>query len=115
LTEADPRSSEQESTISRWSTRPALIYWDHTQLRFPRREGMRIDFVLTSPALTRRVSGASIDREERKGKGLSDHAPSSSSWPTSGRLGVLAAHLGHTGHWLGRSGDQPARDQSPGH
>ena len=50
-------------------------YWDYTKLRFPRREGMRIDFVLGSPALTRRVSGARIDREERKGKGASDHAP----------------------------------------
>ena len=50
-------------------------YWDYTQLRFPRREGMRIDFVLTSPALAARVTGAAIDREERKGKGASDHAP----------------------------------------
>lgn len=50
-------------------------YWDYTQLRFPRREGMRIDFVLASPALAARVSGAAIDREERKGKGASDHAP----------------------------------------
>ena len=50
-------------------------YWDYTQLRFPRREGMRIDFVLGSPALTARVGGALIDREERKGKGASDHAP----------------------------------------
>jgi exodeoxyribonuclease-3 len=50
-------------------------YWDYTQLRFPRREGMRIDFVLGSPALAERVDGALIDREERKGKGASDHAP----------------------------------------
>ena len=50
-------------------------YWDYTQLRFPRREGMRIDFVLGSPALAARVEGALIDREERKGKGASDHAP----------------------------------------
>jgi exodeoxyribonuclease III len=50
-------------------------YWDYTQLRFPRREGMRIDFVLGSPALAPRVTGALIDREERKGKGASDHAP----------------------------------------
>ena len=50
-------------------------YWDYTQLRFPRREGMRIDFVLGSPALGARVTGARIDREERKGKGASDHAP----------------------------------------
>jgi exodeoxyribonuclease-3 len=50
-------------------------YWDYTQLRFPRREGMRIDFVLGAPALAGRVTGARIDREERKGKGASDHAP----------------------------------------
>jgi len=50
-------------------------YWDYTQLRFPRREGMRIDFVLGSPALAARVTGAAIDRQERKGKGASDHAP----------------------------------------
>jgi exodeoxyribonuclease-3 len=50
-------------------------YWDYTQLRFPRREGMRIDFVLGSSALAGRTTGALIDREERKGKGASDHAP----------------------------------------
>ncbi|MGW6171879.1 exodeoxyribonuclease III [Arthrobacter sp. NPDC055138] len=50
-------------------------YWDYTQLRFPKKEGMRIDFILASPALAARVSGAMIDREERKGKGASDHAP----------------------------------------
>jgi exodeoxyribonuclease-3 len=50
-------------------------YWDYTQLRFDRREGMRIDFVLGSPALQARVTNALIDRQERKGKGASDHAP----------------------------------------
>ncbi|MDA0565453.1 exodeoxyribonuclease III [Streptomonospora sp. S1-112] len=50
-------------------------YWDYKQLSFPKRKGMRIDFVLASPALAARVSGALIDREERKGKGASDHAP----------------------------------------
>lgn len=54
---------------------PGHTYWDYTQLRFPRREGMRIDFVLGSPALARRVADARIDREARKGKGASDHAP----------------------------------------
>lgn len=52
-----------------------FTYWDYKQLRFPRREGMRIDFVLASPALAARVTGAMIDREARKGKGASDHAP----------------------------------------
>ncbi len=50
-------------------------YWDYQRLRFPRREGMRIDFALASPALAARVTDAAIDRQERKGKGASDHAP----------------------------------------
>ncbi|MGO1320944.1 MAG: exodeoxyribonuclease III [Galactobacter sp.] len=50
-------------------------YWDYTQLRFPKKEGMRIDFELLSPALAARVSDAVVDRDERKGKGASDHAP----------------------------------------
>ncbi len=50
-------------------------YWDYFRQRFERNRGLRIDFVLGSQALARRVSGASIDREERAGKGASDHAP----------------------------------------
>ncbi|WP_172119257.1 exodeoxyribonuclease III [Actinomyces faecalis] len=50
-------------------------YWDYQKLRFPRNEGMRIDFVYASPTLASRVSGAAIDRNERKGKGASDHVP----------------------------------------
>ena len=50
-------------------------YWDYQRLRFPKKEGMRIDFALTTPALAQRVDTAWIDREERKGKGASDHVP----------------------------------------
>ena len=50
-------------------------YWDYTQLRFPKNRGMRIDFILGSPAVARRITNAEIVREERKGKGPSDHAP----------------------------------------
>ncbi len=50
-------------------------YWDYTRLRFARREGMRLDFALCSPALAARVTYAEIDRQERRGKGSSDHAP----------------------------------------
>ncbi len=50
-------------------------YWDYQQLRFPKNEGMRIDFAYTSPALTERVTEVTIDRNERKGKGASDHVP----------------------------------------
>ena len=50
-------------------------YWDYTQLRFPKRQGMRIDFILASPELAHRVTDAQIVRDERKGKAASDHAP----------------------------------------
>ena len=50
-------------------------YWDYYRQRFERNRGMRIDFVLGSPAFAARVAGAEIDRDERAGKGASDHAP----------------------------------------
>jgi exodeoxyribonuclease III len=55
---------------------PAVFtYWDYTQLCFPKNRGMRIDFILGSPAVSARVTHAEIVREERKGKAPSDHAP----------------------------------------
>jgi exodeoxyribonuclease-3 len=50
-------------------------YWDYQRLKFPRNEGIRIDFVLGSPAFADAVKGASIHREERKGEQPSDHVP----------------------------------------
>lgn len=43
-----------------------FTYWDYTQLRFPKNRGMRIDFILGSPALAERVEHAEIVRDERK-------------------------------------------------
>jgi exodeoxyribonuclease-3 len=50
-------------------------YWDYKQLRFPRNEGMRIDFIMANPAFAQLVSDAHIARDERKGDGPSDHVP----------------------------------------
>ena len=50
-------------------------YWDYYRQRFERNKGMRIDFILGSPAFASSVTAATIDREERAGKGASDHAP----------------------------------------
>ena len=50
-------------------------YWDYKQLRFPRNEGLRIDFVLGSTAFADAVTGAAIHRDERKGDAPSDHVP----------------------------------------
>ena len=61
--------------VTREHTPGAYTYWDYKQLRFPRNEGMRIDLVLASPALAARVRGARVERDERKGKGASDHVP----------------------------------------
>jgi exodeoxyribonuclease-3 len=52
-----------------------FTYWDYKRLRFPRNEGMRIDFILGSSALADAVTGASIHRNERKGEIPSDHVP----------------------------------------
>ena len=52
-----------------------FTYWDYKQLRFPRNEGLRIDFILGSHAFADRVVGAKIHRDERKGDGPSDHVP----------------------------------------
>jgi exodeoxyribonuclease-3 len=50
-------------------------YWDYQQLRFPKNEGMRIDFILGNDPFAERVAKAVIDRNERKGEGPSDHVP----------------------------------------
>lgn len=50
-------------------------YWDYRQLAFQKGMGMRIDLLLANRAFHERVTDAWIDREERKGKGASDHAP----------------------------------------
>jgi len=50
-------------------------FWDYQQLRFPLNQGMRIDFAYLSPVLADRVSAVGIRRDQRKGKGASDHVP----------------------------------------
>ena len=52
-----------------------FTYWDYKQLRFPRNQGMRIDFILGSRAFADAVAGAAIHRNERKGEVPSDHVP----------------------------------------
>jgi exodeoxyribonuclease-3 len=52
-----------------------FTYWDYRAGMFHQNKGMRIDLVLASPDIASRVTDAVIDREARKGKGPSDHAP----------------------------------------
>lgn len=53
----------------------AYTFWDYRQLAFPKNRGMRIDLAYLANASTDLISDAFVDREARKGKGTSDHAP----------------------------------------
>jgi exodeoxyribonuclease III len=50
-------------------------YWDYRAGMFHQDLGMRIDLVLATGVVADRVKAAWIDRQARKGKGPSDHAP----------------------------------------
>ncbi|MEU0987225.1 exodeoxyribonuclease III [Streptomyces sp. NPDC005953] len=52
-----------------------FTYWDYRQLGFPKNRGMRIDLVYGNGPFRESVKDGYVDREERKGKGASDHAP----------------------------------------
>ena len=50
-------------------------FWDYRGGAFHKAEGMRIDLVYGNSAFSEAVGDAFVDREARKGKGPSDHAP----------------------------------------
>lgn len=50
-------------------------YWDYRAGMFHQNKGMRIDLVLASDPVAGRITDAYVDRDARKGKGPSDHAP----------------------------------------
>jgi exodeoxyribonuclease-3 len=50
-------------------------FWDYRQAAFGRGWGMRIDLVYANEPFDAAITDCWIDREERKGKGASDHAP----------------------------------------
>lgn len=66
LTEVEPRPLKYDR---------AFTFWDYRQLAFPKNRGMRIDLVYASASVAARVTDAYADREARKGKTASDHAP----------------------------------------
>jgi exodeoxyribonuclease III len=53
----------------------AFTYWDYRAGMFPKNMGMRIDLIYASGAAQERVTDAYVDRDARKGKAPSDHAP----------------------------------------
>jgi exodeoxyribonuclease-3 len=59
----------------RWPGERVFTYWDYRAGMFHQDLGMRIDLVLASDPVAARVKAAWVDRQARKGKGPSDHAP----------------------------------------
>jgi exodeoxyribonuclease-3 len=59
----------------RWPNERVFSYWDYRAGMFHQDLGMRIDLILASGLVAERVQAAWIDRQARKGKGPSDHAP----------------------------------------
>ena len=60
----------------RHNASPGLYsWWDYRMLAFPKNRGLRIDHIFATEPLAARSSDAFIDREQRKGKQPSDHAP----------------------------------------
>jgi exodeoxyribonuclease-3 len=54
---------------------PQFSWWDYRMLGFQKGRGLRIDHLLVTPRLAEKVKNAGVDREARKGKLPSDHAP----------------------------------------
>jgi exodeoxyribonuclease-3 len=59
----------------RYSDGGLFTYWDYRAGDFHQHRGMRIDLLLVSKPLVDRVSWVLVDRNARKGKLPSDHAP----------------------------------------
>ena len=59
----------------RWPNERVFTYWDYRAGMFHQDLGMRIDLVLASAVVAARVRAAWVDRQARKGRGPSDHAP----------------------------------------
>jgi len=59
----------------RWPNERVFTYWDYRAGMFHQDLGMRIDLVLAGGPVAERVRAAWVDRQARKGRGPSDHAP----------------------------------------
>jgi exodeoxyribonuclease-3 len=54
---------------------PLWTFWGYLRHRWPNDKGMRLDHLLLSPELARRLTAAGVSRQVRGEEGASDHAP----------------------------------------
>ena len=83
LLQPAPRLAYQTLLAQGWTdairkvhpTGPVYTFWDYLRQRWPRDAGLRIDHLLLSKGLARRLADAGVDREVRGCADASDHAP----------------------------------------
>ena len=63
-------------------------YWDYFRNAFGRNAGLRMDHLLLSPTLAKRLVSAGVDRDVRGWQKTSDHAP---TWIDLKAKGVVAS------------------------
>ncbi len=56
-------------------TEPKYTFWDYMRQRWQRNAGFRIDHLLLTPDLAKRLEAADVDRDTRGKEKASDHAP----------------------------------------
>jgi exodeoxyribonuclease-3 len=65
----------RDAVRDRWPDERVFSYWDYRAGMFHQDLGMRIDLILASEPVAKRVKAAWVDRHARKGTKPSDHAP----------------------------------------
>ncbi len=83
LLQPAPRAAYQALLDAGWTdalhrqSPDAALYtfWSYLRNRWPRNAGLRIDHLLLSPKLARRMRSAGVDKAVRGLEGASDHAP----------------------------------------
>lgn len=83
LVQPEPRAQYQTVLAQGWTDalrkmhpdETVYTFWDYMRNRWDRNAGLRLDHVLLSKKLSRRLTAATVDRDVRGEVGASDHAP----------------------------------------
>ena len=68
-------SGRYVGVVTRFGEPGLFSYYDYQAGRFHKRQGMRIDYILSTASLAARCRLDLVDRNARKGSKPSDHAP----------------------------------------
>ena len=87
LVQPDPRAQFARLLEQGWTDairkkhpdETVYTFWDYIRNRWPRDAGLRLDHLLLSKRLAKRLVGSDVDRDVRGREGASDHAP---AWVT---------------------------------